>query len=228
MYDAAFHPEYVNITGINANRNPVVVTGPTDCMTFAGGAGSGGQPEPDEHHQRHNLERRQHVAGHAAVGNAADVNERGDDDDGAGRQRVNREGHRVRGERNWNGEQRRAVGDTGDEAVERDDQEDRARGHRAGEAGHERGPSRQKAGERTEGFAQVDVLAAGLRPQRGQLGVGHRAHEREDSPTDPRQEEPRRVGNCGGNRGRTEQDAAADDIGDDDGGRVEGAESAFE
>src|SRR5688500_17976402 len=36
MYDAAFHPEYVNMIGINAKSRPVIATGPADCVTFDG------------------------------------------------------------------------------------------------------------------------------------------------------------------------------------------------
>ena len=68
-----------------------------------------------------------------------------------------------------------------------------AGGHRTAEAGDERRPAGQKAGQRAEGLAEIDVLAAGLRPQRGELGVGHRAHEREHAAGHPREQEPGRV-----------------------------------
>ena len=84
---------------------------------------------------------------------------------------------------------------------ERDDQEDGTRGHRAAKSGNERRPSREKAGQRAVGLAQIDVLAAGLRPQRRELGVGHRAHEREDPSRQPRQQEPGGVGSAAATAG---------------------------
>ena len=49
----------------------------------------------------------------------------------------------------------------------------------------ERRPTGHEAGERSVGFAQIDVFAAGARPQRGQLGVRHRAEEREHAARNP-------------------------------------------
>ena len=129
------------------------------------------------------------------------MNERSDNDHGARRQRVNGEGHRGRAERDRDRQQRRAVRDAGNEAIQRDDQEHGAGGHGAAEPGDKRGPPGQEAGERAERLSQIDVLAAGLRPQRGELGVGHRAHEREHAAAHPREQEPRRVRDRGRDRG---------------------------
>src|SRR6185295_10629424 len=76
--------------------------------------------------------------------------------------------------------------------------------------------------------AQVDVFTARPRAQRGQLRVPHRTGERQESADDERREERnRRWRRCGDLR-RIEQNAAADDVGDDDRGRVEGTETALE
>ena len=68
-------------------------------------------------------------------------------------------------------QERRVVGDTGDEAIERDDQKDRAGGQGTAETGDEGRPAGQKAGQRPKGFAEINILAAGLRPQRRELGI---------------------------------------------------------
>ena len=50
----------------------------------------------------------------------------------------------------------------------------------------------EERGERSERVAQVDVFAAGVRPQRRELGVGHRAGERERAAGEPHAEHGRR------------------------------------
>ena len=86
----------------------------------------------------------------------------------------------------------------------------------------------RNAARRPERLAQVDVLTAGARPQRSQLGVGHGARKRERAARKPRTEKPERVGNRRRDLRRREQDAAADDVGHDDRGRVERTETAIE
>ena len=79
-----------------------------------------------------------------------------------------------------------------------------------------------------EALAQVDVLAARARAQRSELGVGHRADEREQAAGEPDGEEPDGVRHGLRDDARRDEDADADDVRDDDGGGVEGTETAFE
>ena len=86
----------------------------------------------------------------------------------------------------------------------------------------------RNAAQRAERLAQVDVFAAGVRPQRRELRVRHRAGEREHAADEPHAEHrPGRRHEAGDDDGH-EEDAAADDVGDDDGGGVERTEAALE
>ena len=114
------------------------------------------------------------------------------------------------------------------EASEVEGEDHRAGGDRAGEAGDERGPAGEERGDASEPGVQVDVLAAGPRPQRGQLRVGHRAGERQRPGGQPGEEEEGRMRHGRRDLRRREEDAAADDVGDDDRCRVERPEPAFE
>ncbi len=165
--------------GMKANSSPVVLIDPADSVMFDG------DPVPA-------------VNPNAIKTTSADVNQRGDDDDGAGGERMNREGHGIAGAGNRDGKQRRVVGNAGDETIERDNQKDRAGGQCATETGDERCPAGEKAGQRSERFAKIDVLATCLRPQRRELGIGHGAHERQHAAAGPGQEKPGRIRDCGG------------------------------
>ena len=115
-----------------------------------------------------------------------------------------------------------------DEAAEVIRDAERAGGDGAGKPGHERCPAGEERREAAEALAQVDVLAARARPQRAELGVGHRADEREQAAGDPDAEE--RDGMRHGLRddARRDEDADADDVRNDDSGGVERTETAFE
>ena len=159
------------------------------------------QPEDDEQHECRHLQGREGVAGGAPRSDADDVDEREQDDEGAGGQRVNRERHHDGGERNGDREQRGAIGDARHEPVERDDEEDGAGGDRAAEPGDKRRPPGQETGERSVGFAEVHVLTARFRPQRGEFGVGHGAHERQHASSHPGEQEPDGIRDGRGDRG---------------------------
>src|SRR6185436_18842055 len=79
-----------------------------------------------------------------------------------------------------------------------------------------------------EGFPQIDVLTARAGPQRRELRVGHRAGEGKRAARHPRGEEEHRVGHEHRDLRWREEDAAADDVGDDDGGGVERTETPLE
>ena len=91
----------------------------------------------------------------------------------------------------------------GHEAPEIEREHDGAGRDRAGEAGDERRPAGEERGQPAERRAQVDVLAAGARPQRRQLGVRHRAGKREQRRRRPRSrgtatDSARSAATCGG------------------------------
>ena len=76
------------------------------------------------------------------------------------------------------------------------------------------------------GIAQVGVLAAGLRPQRGELRVSERAEERDDAAGDPGQEDEGGGVDMPRDDVRVDEDAGADDAAHDEHGGVEGTEAA--
>jgi len=84
--------------------------------------------------------------------------------------------------------------------------------------------SRKQRGDGSKGRAQVHVLAAGVRAQRSRsssVGAGER-----DRPADsPHRDHLQRAAGEAGHDGRREKDAAADDVGEDDRGRVESTEA---
>src|SRR6202012_4080833 len=62
---------------------------------------------------------------------------------------------------------------------------DGERGDRSSVAHAEEHPSVEKGNEIAVGFAQIDVLAAGVRKHRSQFGKGNAAKERDDGGADP-------------------------------------------
>ena len=75
----------------------------------------------------------------------------------------------------------------------------------------EPGPGIQEAGQWSVGVADVDVLAAGLRLHRAQLGVGDRPRHRQDAADNPRQVHQLGRADRLHHLGRNQEDAAADD-----------------
>ena len=120
------------------------------------------------------------------------------------------------------------IRDAREESIERRDEEDGARGHRAAESRHERRPPVRKPSERSVRFAQVDILATSLGAQCCEFCVRHRSHERERTAGHPRQQKPGRVRHSRSNRWGSKENAAADDVGNDDGRCVEGTEPPLE
>ncbi len=125
------------------------------------------------------------------------------------------------------GERGGAAG-AGHETIEIDRDTDAAGRNRAAEAGDERRPPGEEGREASERLAQVHVLAAGFRLPRRQFRVRQRAGERQRSAEYPHAENRRAVRHQGRDEARRDEDADADDVGDDDGGRVERAEASFE
>ena len=125
-------------------------------------------------------------------------------------------------------EQRARVGGGGNESSEVEGKPHGAGGNRARESRDEGRPAGEKRGQRPEGLAQVDVLAAGLRPKRGQLGIGHGARKGDGAAEQPDRHHRPRIAHQPRDDRRREEDAAADDVADDDGGRVERTQAAFE
>ena len=86
-------------------------------------------------------------------------------------------------------------------------QADGGGGDGAGETGDERRPPGEERGQRPVGGAQIDVLAAGARPHRRQLGVGHRPGEREQAADQPHRHQRPGFGRHARDDGRHQQDA---------------------
>ena len=167
---------------------------------------------------------RQHVLDEASRTQTAHVDRgqhrnRGQRDDGPRRHAEREHGHR---------EDRTHVGHCGNEAADVISERDGAGRDRAGETGDERRPSRQERGERTERLAQVDILAPGTGPQRGELGVRHRAGERQGPADQPHTNHRHRLRDELRDEDGNEEDAAAYDVRDDDRGCIERAEAPLE
>ena len=76
-------------------------------------------------------------------------------------------------------------GDRGDEDAEELGERDGDGGDGAGLDDGEEGPAVEEAGQRAEGFAQVDVLAAGLGHGGGEFAVAERGDQGEDGGDEP-------------------------------------------
>ena len=61
---------------------------------------------------------------------------------------------------------------------------------RAGLNDEKERPAVEETPERREGFAQINVLAAGLGHHGGQLAVGERGHERQQTGNEPDDKQP--------------------------------------
>jgi hypothetical protein len=96
------------------------------------------------------------------------------------------------------------------------------------EPGDKRRPTGEECGERTVGLAQIDVFTARAWPQRRELRIRHRTHERQQAADDPSREKQPGVRKQCGDLGRGEENTAADDVGHDDRGRLEPAEAVIE
>ncbi len=156
----------------------------------------------------------------------ADVDQREADDRRDRHERLRRDDERNVGDRD--GDERRLVGGGRDEAADVLGETDGAGRDGAGKPGDERRPAGEKRGDRSVGVTQVDVLATGARAQRRELGVRHRAGEREDTAKQPEPQHADPARHEAGDEDRHEEDAAADDVRDDDGGRIERTEPPLE
>ena len=189
-------------------------------------SGTEGEPQRDEDEQRRDLQAGQRVGDEAAWPDAADMDPRHQRDRAERHCRAARE--RERDERQRDDEQRRRVVGGRHESADVCGEHHRAGRDCAGESGDERRPAGQERGQPAERRLQVDVLAAGARPHRGELRVGHRARKRQRTAHHPCGQEPPRAGHARRDLRRREEDAAADDVGDDDRRGVERTEAARE
>ena len=123
---------------------------------------------------------------------------------------------------------RRGIGRAGHQPIEVRRDADAAGRDRAAEAGDKRRPAGEKRREAAERLAQIDILAAGLGLPRRELGVGQRAGERQRAAERPHAENRDAARQQRRRRSRACEDADADDVRDDDGGRVERTETAVE
>ena len=87
---------------------------------------------------------------------------------------------------------------------------------------------REKGRQRSKRLAQVYVFPTGAGPQRGELGVGHGSRKREQPSQKPHEQHGPRVGHELSDENRNEEDAAANDVGDDNGRRIERSETTLE
>ena len=184
--------------------------------------------EAQEHEQdeERDLGRGQQVLHDAPRPDTAHVHERQQHDERDGDQRLRRHGKPDRAQAAL--EERARVGGGGNESSQVEGESHGAGGNRARESRHEGRPAGQKRGQRPEGLAQVDVLPASLWQKRGQLGIGHGARKRNRAAEQPDRHHGPRIAHQPRDDRRREEDASPDDVADDDGGRVERAQAAFE
>ena len=88
-------------------------------------------------------------------------------------------------------------------------------------------PAVEEAGQRAEGFAQVDVLAAGLGHGGGEFAVAERGDEGEDGGDEPGGDEEPGGLHLACDVGGDDEDAAADHGAHDQRGGVEEAEAFY-
>src|SRR5215467_5059900 len=124
--------------------------------------------------------------------------------------------------------ERRTTASAGYKSIEISGDADPASRNGAAEASHKRRPPCQEAGEAAECLAQVHVLATSFGLSGGELRVGQRAGKCECAAEQPHAENSGTVRHQRRDETRRDEDADADDVGDDDGGRVERAETSVE
>ena len=97
-------------------------------------------------------------------------------------------------------------------------------GDRAGFDDQEQGPPEEEGDDGPVGFAEIDIDAAGLGIDRGQLGDGQGAEETQDTSHDPDGQHQLRCPNGLGDIGGVDEDPGADHGSDDDPDDAEQAE----
>src|SRR5262249_22968482 len=122
----------------------------------------------------------------------------------------------------------RLVADAGNQFVEIRGDTDSARRDCAAETGDEGRPAGEKSREAAERLAQVHVFATGLRLPRRKFGIGERAEQRQRAAERPDAENRSAVWQQGRNESRRDEDADADDVGNDDRGGIPWTETPFE
>ena len=84
----------------------------------------------------------------------------------------------------------------------------------------------QKPRDRSKGLLQIDILAASAWPQGREFSVRHGSGEGEDPTRQPHTEHANWIGHALCDESGHDEDTAPDNIGNDDGGTVEGAKAA--
>ncbi len=120
------------------------------------------------------------------------------------------------------------AGDGGEEDAEEFAEGDTDGGDGAGLDDEEEGPSVEKAPHGAEGFAEVDVLAAGRGHHGGEFAIGERADDGHEAGDDPGGEEEGRGVSGAGDIGIDKEDAGADHGADDDGSGAEKPERGYQ
>jgi hypothetical protein len=109
-------------------------------------------------------------------------------------------------------------------------QVDREGGGGGGDGGpetdREGGPAGEEAPDRTEGAAQVDVLAAHTGQGGPELRIRQRSGQGEHGAGDPESEDRERVAQIAGQEAARREDSAADGVGDEETGGRERADPA--
>jgi hypothetical protein len=92
----------------------------------------------------------------------------------------------------------------------------------------EQRPAVHEAHERMPPVSQVEILTAGFREDRAELGIGKCTGERDQAPGNPRREHERARVEALGNNVGIDEDAGADDAADDDHRGIEWSQRAAE
>ena len=178
-----------------------------------------GKPEKNERDQDSHLRAGEKILRHASRPETHHVNHGQYGDHREGDQRLRRHGHRDDAEREV--DEWRRVGRRGHHAAEKARESDGTDRDGARESGDERGPPGEKAGRRTKGLAEVDILTPRAWPQCRQLRIRHRPGEDERPADEPDAKHGPGVRHPCRNQSRHQEDTAPDHIRHDDGCAVE-------
>jgi hypothetical protein len=105
---------------------------------------------------------------------------------------------------------------------------DRHRRHSARLDDQQQGPAVKEGRHRPPGIAQIGILAANLRPARGELGIDEGAGDCDQAAGQPDPDDQQRRAHLPGHLGRIQEDTRADDAAHHQHGRIEQAEPADE
>ena len=169
--------------------------------------------------QRRHLGDGEDILHHGAGADAARVAPGEEDDDGDGHQLLRGQPDLARAD------QIVLIADPGKEDAGVLGEGHRHRRDGAGLDHHEERPAVEEAVERAEGFAQVDVLAAGVRHGRGQFAVAERRDQGEDRGDEPGHHHQAGRLHLARDIGGDDEDAGADHRAHHQGGGIDQAEA---